>query len=75
MIVIAHRLSTIRHAQQIVVMGGGKVLEKGSHDELLRDPNGVYRDMWDMQLRSSHEKPSISVEEVVPSVDANAESV
>lgn len=74
MIVIAHRLSTIRNAQQIVVMGSGKVLEKGSHDELLREPNGVYRDMWEMQLRSSHEKP-ISDAEEEPAAATNEESV
>ena len=58
-IVIAHRLSTIRHAQQIVVMDGGKVLERGSHEELLRIPDGRYRDMWEMQIRSNDSNAAV----------------
>lgn len=34
-LVIAHRLSTIQHADQIVVLGAGKILEKGTHEQLL----------------------------------------
>ncbi len=54
MIVIAHRLSTIRNADQIVVMDEGRVLEKGSHEDLLSRPGGsMYRSMWDMQLTAA----------------------
>ncbi|KAF2472924.1 P-loop containing nucleoside triphosphate hydrolase protein [Lindgomyces ingoldianus] len=41
-IVIAHRLSTIKRADKIVVLRHGKLVEEGSHEELLEDENGVY---------------------------------
>ena len=47
-IVIAHRLSTIRHADEIIVLQKGKIVERGSHDELLMQ-NGFYRKLVEMQ--------------------------
>lgn len=47
-IVIAHRLSTIQHADTIIVIENGRVLEKGSHLELLSQ-NGLYKRLIDMQ--------------------------
>ena len=47
-IVIAHRLSTIRHTKQIVVLKDGEILEKGSHDELMKE-QGLYARMYDIQ--------------------------
>jgi ATP-binding cassette subfamily B protein/subfamily B ATP-binding cassette protein MsbA len=46
--VIAHRLSTIRHADLIVVLDGGRIVERGTHEDLV-DNDGRYRDMVEMQ--------------------------
>ncbi len=47
-IVIAHRLSTIQHADEIIVMQEGKVIEQGNHDELL-SKNNVYKKLVELQ--------------------------
>ena len=49
-LVIAHRLSTIEHADQIVVMDGGRLLEIGTHAELLR-AQGAYAALYRLQFR------------------------
>ncbi|MCK5844375.1 MAG: hypothetical protein KAG97_06685, partial [Victivallales bacterium] len=46
---IAHRLSTIRHADKIIVLDAGKIIESGTHDELLK-ANGKYRHLHDIQF-------------------------
>jgi len=47
-IVIAHRLSTIRHADEIIVLQKGNIVERGNHDELLAQ-NGYYKKLIEMQ--------------------------
>jgi subfamily B ATP-binding cassette protein MsbA len=47
-IVIAHRLSTIRHADEIIVLQKGKIVERGTHVQLIAQ-NGFYRKLVDMQ--------------------------
>ena len=47
-IVIAHRLSTIRHADEIIVLQKGKIVERGTHDQLLSQ-KGFYRKLVEMQ--------------------------
>ena len=47
-LVIAHRLSTIADAQQILVMSQGRIVERGTHVELLA-ARGMYADMWERQ--------------------------
>jgi len=47
-IMIAHRLSTIMAADTIVVMKEGKIIQKGSHDELIKQ-KGEYNKLWNLQ--------------------------
>ncbi len=53
--VIAHRLSTIRSADQILVLEGGRVVERGTHDALLAAA-GRYRELYDQQYRWERER-------------------
>ncbi|MEI7843224.1 MAG: ABC transporter ATP-binding protein/permease [Gallionellaceae bacterium] len=52
-LVIAHRLSTIVDADQILVMDQGRIIERGSHRELL-EQQGVYAQMWALQQQEEH---------------------
>lgn len=49
--VIAHRLSTVRNADKIIVINQGKIVEVGSHKELLAKENGIYKSLYDAQLK------------------------
>jgi ATP-binding cassette subfamily B protein len=53
-LVIAHRLSTVVDAHQILVMEHGRILERGSHAELLAQ-DGRYAEMWALQQASADE--------------------
>ena len=57
--VIAHRLSTIRHADIILVVDGGKIIESGSHDVLIKK-KGAYFDLYLKQFREEKVKQVIS---------------
>jgi ATP-binding cassette subfamily B protein len=48
--VIAHRLSTIRDADQVLVIDGGRVVERGTHEELLTK-HGVYQRLYTSQFK------------------------
>jgi ABC-type multidrug transport system fused ATPase/permease subunit len=52
--VIAHRVGTIRNADQIIVVDRGRIVEQGTHDELL-EKGGAYRQIYDVQLRDQEE--------------------
>ena len=45
---IAHRLSTVIHADEIIVLQGGIIAERGTHGDLLKK-GGLYQQMWDRQ--------------------------
>ena len=50
-LVIAHRLSTIRNADKIIVIDKGVIVQSGKHDELMKDVNGIYRKLYELQFR------------------------
>jgi subfamily B ATP-binding cassette protein MsbA len=49
-IVIAHRLATIKKADKIIVMEAGKIVEQGTHKELLKKQNGYYKNLYEVQF-------------------------
>jgi ATP-binding cassette subfamily B protein len=51
-LIIAHRLSTVIHADEIIVLAGGEIVERGSHDRLLAQA-GAYAGMWTRQQEAS----------------------
>ena len=53
-IIIAHRLSTIMKADNIIVMDGGKIVEAGTHRDLLKNINGHYQKLYQAQLKKEN---------------------
>ena len=54
-IIIAHRLSTIKNADRILVLDKGKLVEDGTHEELMKK-NGLYAHLYQIQYRSDKEE-------------------
>ena len=53
-LVIAHRLSTIRHADQILVIDAGRIVQRGTHENLMSE-GGLYRDLYETQFASQED--------------------
>jgi ABC-type multidrug transport system fused ATPase/permease subunit len=49
-LVIAHRLATVRNADKIIVLDSGKIVEQGTHAELIEDANGLYKALTELQF-------------------------
>jgi len=49
-IVIAHRLSTIKNADRIIVVDGGEIVQRGKHQDLVRQKGGLYKRLYEMQF-------------------------
>ena len=58
-LVIAHRLASVRVADEIVVLDAGRVVQRGSHDQLFR-AGGLYRRLYDLQFRD--QEPVLAAE-------------
>ncbi|KAI0128600.1 hypothetical protein BJ170DRAFT_579959 [Xylariales sp. AK1849] len=52
LLIIAHRLSTITHADQILVLKNGTIIEKGTHEDLLARETSAYKSMWSKQAKA-----------------------
>lgn len=70
MLIIAHRLSTIKNCDKIVVLDEGKVIEEGTHDELI-SIKGKYFELWQLQQGNKEFAKKNSVEETSALVDYN----
>ena len=55
-VIIAHRLSSLMHADEILFLDGGRIVERGSHDELIA-LGGRYRELYDLQARPADTRP------------------
>jgi ATP-binding cassette subfamily B protein len=51
-LLISHRFSTVRMADRIVVLAGGRLIEEGSHEQLMKKAGGIYAEMFEMQAAS-----------------------
>ncbi len=64
-VVIAHRLSTIQKMDRIIVIDKGKIIEQGSHKELLENKDSLYKKLWELQaggfLKSEREEPASAI--------------
>ncbi|RHY13606.1 hypothetical protein DYB36_010292 [Aphanomyces astaci] len=85
-IIVAHRLSTIRHADRIVVLSQGTIVEDGTHESLLAIDHGYYKELVDAQLQCDSNSDDERVDDITPQatvvggaqpiqVDAQVESV
>ncbi|GGA36283.1 ABC transporter ATP-binding protein [Paenibacillus physcomitrellae] len=48
-LIIAHRISSVQHADEIIVLDQGRIAQRGTHEQLLHDPNGLYASLYRIQ--------------------------
>ena len=72
-LIIAHRLSTVMHADQILVLDGGSLVEQGRHEELLA-LGGLYADLWERQTEAKTEAQTETQTETQTEIGPNAGS-
>jgi ABC-type multidrug transport system fused ATPase/permease subunit len=58
-VVIAHRLSTVLHADRIVVMDEGRIVQVGPHSRLI-DEDGLYRRLYETQFRTEAQRSAVA---------------
>ena len=61
-IVVAHRLTTIKNSDEILVISGGKIVEQGSHEELLQKESGAYKVLYDNQFKEIDSETTKEIE-------------
>ncbi len=71
-LVIAHRLTTVKNADRIVVMKKGKIVEDGTHDDLVRIEGGIYAKMASTQAKSD-DQPEEEEEKVAAPIEPKVE--
>ncbi|KAK1378508.1 ABC transporter B family member 9 [Heracleum sosnowskyi] len=77
-VVVAHRLTTIRNADIIAVVHAGKLVEKGTHDELIKDPEGAYTQLVRMQgvgTNQGEETKDVETEEDAKNISSSSSQV
>lgn len=68
-LVIAHRLSTVKDADLVLVVDGGRIVERGTHDHLI-DEGGLYAELYRTQFRQPGASPELPEGEAAPSDEA-----
>ena len=63
-LIIAHRLSTVRNCDLIIALKHGEIKEQGTHEELLKIPNGYYRNLWQKQAATQELDQQMKEEEM-----------
>jgi ATP-binding cassette subfamily B protein len=63
--IVAHRLSTLRRADFILVMAGGRIVQRGTHEQLMREP-GPYLHVASLQLVDDRDLQQLKLQETAP---------